>query len=130
MRFASEAWAGEARAAAWGYSGAVIEEYRARLLELRAELEASLADGESAAPVEPDRAIGRLTRQDAMQAQQMALELRRRNQQRLEQVRRALERIEDGSYGFCARCEEEIAPARLKVKPETPICVECAGGGR
>lgn len=107
-----------------------LEVHRRRLEALRDELEASLADADSAAPVEPDRAIGRLTRQDAMQAQQMALELRRRNHQRLEQVRRALERVEEGTYGCCVRCEEEIGPARLQVKPETPICVECAGGRR
>ena len=107
-----------------------LEHYRGVLTALEAELRAALADAGDGAPVEPDRAIGRLTRQDAMQAQQMALELRRRNQQRLEQVKRALERVEEGEFGYCVRCEEEIAEARLKVKPETPVCVRCAGGGR
>ena len=107
-----------------------VEVYRAALKKLREELTASLADGESAAPVSPDRAIGRLTRQDAMQAQQMAVELRRRNRQRLQMIERALERVEAGEYGACTRCGEEISAARLEVKPETPVCVECAGGGR
>jgi DnaK suppressor protein len=93
--------------------------------ELRASLDSSAGD---AAPVGPDSAIGRLTRQDAMQAQQMTLELRRRSQARLQQVEAALRRMEQCEYGVCVRCEEEISMARLKVRPETPVCVRCAGG--
>lgn len=107
-----------------------MEGPRPALEALRKELTASLAETDDAAPVEPDRAIGRLTRQDAMQAQQMALELRRRNRQRLQMIERALERLAAGEYGECTRCGAPISEARLKVKPETPICVECAGGGR
>lgn len=110
---------------------AKIEGYRQTLEQLRGELEASLqAAGEDTQAVSPDRAIGRLTRQDAMQAQQMALEIRRRNEGRLSQVKCALERIEEGEYGACVRCAEEISAARLGVRPETPMCIGCAGGGR
>lgn len=108
-----------------------LQHYRNLLDNLRAELESSLAaDDDSTSPVSPDRAIGRLTRQDAMQAQQMAIELRRRNRVRLDQVRLALERLESGDYGLCTRCEDEISEARLEVRPEAPLCVECAGGQR
>lgn len=104
-----------------------LGKHRKALEALRRELNESLAaDAEDTRPVEPDRAIGRLTRQDAMQSQQMALEMRRRNRQRLLQVERALERVEDGSYGYCLRCEEEISEERLKVRPESPICIACA----
>ena len=104
-----------------------LQRFQQQLLTLRNELKASLeSDSDEGKPVEPDRAIGRLTRQDAMQAQQMALEIKRRNQARLAQVALALERIEQGSYGYCTRCEEEISEARLKVRPEAPICISCA----
>jgi DnaK suppressor protein len=103
--------------------------FRAVLEILRQELRASLESNDEATnPVSPDRAIGRLTRQDAMLAQQMALELKRRNQVRLSQVEQALRRVEAGTYGICARCEDEISVARLEVRPEAPFCVECAGG--
>lgn len=103
--------------------------YRTLLNELEAELRAALVSGkEGTAPVSPDRAIGRLTRQDAMLSQQMALEIKRRNEGRLSQVRVALERIDDGTYGYCRRCEEEISEARLKVRPEAAVCITCAGG--
>ena len=104
-----------------------LDECRLRLETLRTEIQASLASGsEETQPVAPDRAIGRLTRQDAMQSQQMALELERRNRQRLTQVESALRRVEEGTYGNCVRCEEEIFAARLKVRPEAPICIVCA----
>lgn len=106
-----------------------IAHFRALLEDLRRELRASVdSNDDSTDPVSPDRAIGRLTRQDAMLAQQMALELKRRNQVRLGQVEQALRRVEQATYGICARCEEEISVTRLNVRPEAPFCVRCAGG--
>lgn len=97
------------------------------LQSTRAELEASLqSSAADEAPVSPDNAIGRLTRQDAMQAQQMALEVRRRNEIRLAQVKAAIERIAEGDYGNCPSCDEDIPVARLKVRPEAVLCVACA----
>jgi len=108
-----------------------LEHFRAILVELRQELRASLeSSSESTDPISPDRAIGRLTRQNAMLAQQMALELKRRNQTRLGQVEAALNRIQDGKYGVCLRCEEQISLNRLDVRPEALFCVRCAGGPR
>ena len=43
----------------------------------------------------------------------------------LSQVRAALARIEDGSYGICIHCEEEISPKRLNAVPHTPYCISC-----
>ena len=41
-------------------------------------------------------------------------------------VQRALGRIEDGTYGTCVRCGEEIAPERLEARPEAALCISCA----
>src|SRR6476646_5456260 len=43
----------------------------------------------------------------------------------LRQVRAALARIADGSYGICMHCEEEISPKRLNAVPQTPYCIKC-----
>jgi RNA polymerase-binding protein DksA len=43
-------------------------------------------------------------------------------------VRRALERIEDGTYGECANCGSAIAEGRLEARPEAALCIECANG--
>jgi DnaK suppressor protein len=37
----------------------------------------------------------------------------------------ALERIDAGEYGNCARCEEEIPARRMEVRPFSRYCVEC-----
>jgi len=43
-------------------------------------------------------------------------------------VRRALERIADGSYGDCVKCGEPIAEGRLKARPGAALCIGCASG--
>lgn len=43
----------------------------------------------------------------------------------LKEVRAALARIEDGSFGVCLRCEEEIPNKRLKAVPWAAYCVPC-----
>ena len=44
---------------------------------------------------------------------------------RIQSVRTALQRIADGTYGICFRCESEIAPKRLKAVPWASYCLEC-----
>jgi RNA polymerase-binding transcription factor DksA len=46
--------------------------------------------------------------------------------QLLGDVESALERIQDGSYGQCQRCERAIARERLMALPHTPYCIQCA----
>ena len=40
-------------------------------------------------------------------------------------LRSAIERLDDGSYGVCLQCEEEIAPNRLKAIPWAELCIRC-----
>lgn len=46
--------------------------------------------------------------------------------QEIMQVRAALSRIEDGSYGVCSNCGKDIAPARLEAQPMATRCIDCA----
>jgi len=43
----------------------------------------------------------------------------------LRNVRAALRRIQDGSYGICVHCEEDINPKRLNAVPWAPFCISC-----
>lgn len=43
----------------------------------------------------------------------------------LRQVKLALSRIEDGSFGVCLHCEDEINPKRLNAVPWSPYCISC-----
>ena len=38
----------------------------------------------------------------------------------------ALRRMDSGAYGYCVRCDEEIAPARLELDPAVATCIVCA----
>jgi DnaK suppressor protein len=100
--------------------------YGAVLEAVAAELRRLLAGGqESTQPVAPDRAIGRLSRVDAMQAQQMSLAGRRRQQERVQRIEHALGLVRQGTYGSCTRCGEAIGRARLDAIPDTFLCMVC-----
>ena len=43
----------------------------------------------------------------------------------LRSIRLALRRINDGSYGVCLHCEEDISPKRLAAVPWTAYCLKC-----
>ena len=105
-----------------------ISEMRDKLLKLREELEkAAITSDESAQVVELDQArVGRLSRMDAMQAQQMAQASGRRRELMLRKTTAALARIENGDYGFCQSCEEPINPKRLEFDPTATLCIACA----
>lgn len=95
--------------------------------ELEAQLEQADASDDSIAP---DNAIGRLTRMEAIQAQSMSAAARREKKRRLYRARRALERIDKGTYGACVECGQEIPAGRLEIMPEAPYCVQCAARKR
>ena len=57
---------------------------------------------------------------EALEGQEIVFE------QELVQIEAAITRIDDGSYGICASCGEDIAPKRLEVQPEAPLCMRCA----
>jgi len=44
----------------------------------------------------------------------------------LEEIERALERLEEGRYGRCERCESRIPRSRLNAVPYARLCVACA----
>jgi DnaK suppressor protein len=105
----------------------VLKRLRLQLERRADELRAFIAAAEHAdAPIAPDSSLGRLTRVDALQAQQMGQALVQRNREELGRVNRALGRMDAGNYGVCARCGEDVAEARLQAVPDAAVCLECA----
>jgi DnaK suppressor protein len=99
-----------------------------RIKKRKLEIESNLASlDESAKPVDLNAPIGRLSRMDAMQQQQMSLHAKKQAQLSLLQVEEAVKRLENGTYGFCLKCEGEIPTKRLIAKPEAPFCTRCQG---
>ena len=106
---------------------AETERFKQKLLRLKSELQQlDQASAEASVPVELDQTrVGRVSRIDAMQVQQMALESARRRQQLIVEVEAALHRIDSGDYGACAVCGEQIDPRRLFVDPTNTRCIQC-----
>ena len=101
---------------------------RATLLNMRKELCDILENSlENSAPVKLDQTQqGRLSRMDAMQQQAMADETQRRRHVRLVQIDAALARLNDGEYGYCVTCGEEINADRLALDPAIALCLRHA----
>jgi DnaK suppressor protein len=72
------------------------------------------------------QAVGRLSRQDALQQQAMAKAQDARRAIEIRRIDAALRRIDEGEYGWCAACGEAIAPGRLEVDPAIERCMTCA----
>ena len=53
------------------------------------------------------------------------LRLRDRERKLIGKIKEALERIEDGSFGICEECGEEIGIKRLEARPVTTLCIDC-----
>ena len=103
-----------------------LEELRSELTEERARLaEVLKISKDGAKPVDLDEPIGRLTRMDAIQQQQMTKANRAGYERKLRQIEAALEALAKDEYGFCRSCEEPVGYRRLKARPETPFCLEC-----
>ncbi|MDF0599592.1 TraR/DksA family transcriptional regulator [Psychromarinibacter sp. C21-152] len=100
--------------------------------ERRADLEARLAELEN-------RLHGIEEELDSHQArdwEEMATEregeevlegLGSSGQAEIRKIKAALQRMDEGEYGYCARCGDSIQPERLDVVPYTPLCRACAG---
>jgi DnaK suppressor protein len=103
---------------------------RARLETDRAALVAeNVAAEENLAVVELDQqSVGRLSRMDAMQVREMALAQQARRRAAIARIDAALARLDTDEFGWCLRCGEAIAPARVDNDPAVTLCLECASG--
>ncbi|HSH42276.1 MAG TPA: TraR/DksA C4-type zinc finger protein [Arenicellales bacterium] len=105
-----------------------VERFRSLIQRQLAELTAvdSARRGE-ARPVELDQTrVGRLSRQDALQSQALSVAALERNRARIQHLRLALRRIDEGDYGCCEECGRDIPEARLEIDPAADHCVACA----
>jgi DnaK suppressor protein len=105
-----------------------LNHFKEKLLSIKKDLlQVGETGNEAAKTVELDQScVGRLSRMDAMQAQAMSIESKRRREIKLQRIETALKRIDDGEYGLCLKCEEDIDPKRLEFDPSAVLCIECA----
>ena len=101
---------------------------KSKLLQEREDLKTlDVTSSEAAQPVELDQSrVGRLSRMDAMQAQAMSLEIKRRLEIQITRIDSALQRLESGKFGDCLRCAEPINSKRLEFDLSVVLCIDCA----
>ena len=106
------------------------DHFRSALLTLKSKLLTVSSTGQEAAQtVELDQTtIGRVSRIDALQQQAMAQAAQQRRHIQLQRIESALQRLENGKFGWCMKCGEEIPRKRLDVDPTAPLCIACADG--
>jgi DnaK suppressor protein len=103
----------------------ISDELRARRDELTAELgEMKAIERDPHASVSFGKRIGEGTTEAVERLNRVGTA--RELGAMLEDVDRALQKVEDGTYGICDRCGRLIPEARLEARPWSVLCVECA----
>lgn len=102
---------------------AQVKEY---LLKERTKLNLRLEElKELTKPIEPDCAIGRVSRMDAINNKSINEAALRKSQDKLKRIDISLDHIEDEDFGNCIECGETIPIQRLLIMPGS-LCVRCA----
>ncbi|QFR34692.1 TraR/DksA C4-type zinc finger protein [Ancylobacter sp. TS-1] len=114
----------------------MADEYETRVKAIfRPRLEKDLEDAIAAAAsptagvatvMLDQQSVGRLSRIDALQSQAMAQAIERRLHVQRLRLERALQRMNEGDFGYCSECGEPIGLRRLHVDPAAHLCVDCA----
>lgn len=81
---------------------------------------------EKVKPIAPDCSLGRLTRLEAMGEQHVNNKILDESKLRLSRLTNALLRVDKPMFGICIECEEPIGIGRMRIRPESVRCVECA----
>lgn len=105
-----------------------LDSYKAQLIQRQQELwrvSSETVDGRQTVEAGSTGA-GRLSRANALQSQALAQETDRRRKAELKRIDSALARLDDGEFGYCAVCGDEIAVERLKMDPAVATCIDCA----
>ena len=106
---------------------AQITQLRTQLIAQQQELTELLHNAAATTkPVTLDQqSVGRVSRMDAMQQQQMSVATREQAALLLKDISSALSRIDSHEYGYCQDCGESVGFARLQAQPQALLCLDC-----
>ena len=99
-----------------------LEKFKKILEAKQAELSGSLRNRDEIAIEKASDAIDEV---QLAGERELAIRNLDRDSNMLRQIRRALARIADGSYGVCLHCEEDISPKRVNAVPSAAFCIKC-----
>ena len=97
-----------------------LEEYQASIVERREKLVRHVHHRDEPLPQDFAEQAVEMENDETMRALEDELSEQARD------VESALRRLEEGNYGICASCGEDIAEQRLEALPATPLCFDCA----
>lgn len=92
-----------------------------RVAELLGQADATVMNMTDAGENFPDPA----DRASMESERNFTLRLRDRERKLINKIQEALQRIEDGTFGICESCGEEIDAKRLEARPVTTLCINC-----
>jgi DnaK suppressor protein len=95
-----------------------------RLTEIKALIARLHSEGVASSALD-QTSVGRLSRMDALQQVAMSTGYRSALERECRRLEAALERLDEGTFGLCCKCGEEIAKARLEVDLGAPFCARC-----
>jgi len=99
-----------------------LEKFKKILEAKQAELSGSLRNRDEIAI---EKAPDALDEVQLAGERELAIRTLDRDSNMLRQIRRALARINDGSFGVCMHCEEDISPKRINAVPWAAYCIKC-----
>lgn len=110
-----------------------LQKWKKRLLDRRATIQQDLEGMENSARKSRSDASGNLSSMPLHMAdvsadnyeQDITFGLIEAEQAEVRAIDEALGRIEDGTFGVCEGCKEDIKPARLQAIPHARLCIEC-----
>jgi len=77
-------------------------------------------------PVEPENAIGRISRMDAIHNKSVIEAALRKSKEKLEKLKIAITKVDDNDFGICIRCHKPIPLGRILIMPRSRTCVACS----
>ena len=103
-------------------------------IEIRKKIETEILKTESKVaeyreltrPIEPENAIGRISRMDAINNKSVTEAALRKAVEKLEKLNLALTKVDDDDFGLCMRCHKPIPLGRILIMPQARSCVACS----
>jgi DnaK suppressor protein len=96
----------------------LLEQRKSALENGAADTVGEMTDDEETFPDPNDRASLESDRN-------FTLRIRDRERKLISKIEKAMQRIEDGTFGICEECGQDISARRLEARPVTTLCIAC-----
>jgi DnaK suppressor protein len=103
-----------------------LEEFRQLLVKKRDHLLAEAKRTlETDMVISPDERMDEVDQASSEYMQAFSFRLRGRERFLMGKIEKALQKLDEGSFGLCEECEDPISLKRLRARPEAQLCIQC-----